>query len=229
MNPKQAIVVLGTGFMPDGSLRPQAKVRVEKAIELFSKGNYSCIIFSGRFPDWYMDPVKCPEYREIMKNPPTEAKLMYAYALRLSDKNPILKQKIKRRSVLDSEAKTTPENLVNAARIAKAKGINYVTVVTNDFHARRVQLLAAQRGFPREHMKVVGANTENIPLDGDRKKLFSGERNKAREVIANLRKAKGQNEPLMAQQIGWPTQTKLRIPATLKKKRTQNPNKLRRL
>lgn len=70
MKKADVIIVLGRGILPDGSLPPDPKKRIEKAIALYKKGLAPSIIMSGK---WY--------FRAGRLFPNTEALAMRDYAV----------------------------------------------------------------------------------------------------------------------------------------------------
>jgi hypothetical protein len=113
-----AIVVLGGGVLPDGTLPPVARARVERAVELFEGGVAPRIIFSGRCG------LSAPEPAV------TEAAAMATYAGHFG---------VPREAcLLEEDAKDTLGNAYFTwTRHLEPNGWTSIRVVTSDFHLSR--------------------------------------------------------------------------------------------
>lgn len=116
--PADAIVVLGGGVLPDGTLPLVARTRVERAVELFRGGIAPRMVLSGRCG--LMDP----------EPPVTEAAAMAAYAMQLGVPQEAL--------LLEEGSKDTLGNAYfTRAHFLEPNGWTSVRVVTSDFHLSR--------------------------------------------------------------------------------------------
>jgi uncharacterized SAM-binding protein YcdF (DUF218 family) len=113
-----AIVVLGGGVEPDGSLPPVARTRVERAAEVFHAGIAPRIILSGRCGLTGPEPAV------------TEAEAMAAHARRLGVPGGALLPEDESRDTLGN-AYFTRE------RFLEPNGWTSIRVVTSDFHLSR--------------------------------------------------------------------------------------------
>ena len=117
-----AIVVLGGGVNPDGSLPPVARRRVERAVELVEGGIAPRIILSGR----------CG--LSVTHAPVTEAAAMAAHAASFGVPPDAL--------LLEEDAKDTLGNAYFTwARFLEPNGWTSIRVVTSDFHLSRAALV----------------------------------------------------------------------------------------
>lgn len=117
-HPADAIVVLGGGVEPDGSLPPAARTRVERAAEIFHGGVAPRIIFSGRCGLTSPEPAT------------TEAAAMAAHARALG----IPPEAV----LLEEESKDTLGNAYfTRERFLVPHGWWSIRVVTSDFHLSR--------------------------------------------------------------------------------------------
>jgi hypothetical protein len=114
-----ALVVLGRGVDPDGSLPVLAKQRVERAVELFAWEVAPRIIFSGR--------CSLMAEREPAR---TEATAMAEYAESLGMRPDVL--------LVEEESKDTIGNAYFVLRrFLEPNDWNSIRVVTSDFHIQR--------------------------------------------------------------------------------------------
>ncbi|HEX8362068.1 MAG TPA: YdcF family protein [Longimicrobium sp.] len=113
-----AIVVLGGGVHPDGSLPPVARARVERAVELFEGGIAPRLIFSGRCGLTSPEPAV------------TEAEAMAAYAARLGVPWSALLRE-------DDSKDTLGNAYFTWSRFLEPNGWTSIRVVTSDFHLSR--------------------------------------------------------------------------------------------
>jgi uncharacterized SAM-binding protein YcdF (DUF218 family) len=117
-----AIVVLGGGVHPDGTLPPVARRRVERAVELFEGGIAPRIILSGR----------CG--LNVDDAPVTEAAAMAAHAATFGIPDRAL--------LLEEDAKDTLGNAYFTwARFLEPNGWTSIRVVTSDFHLSRAAMV----------------------------------------------------------------------------------------
>ena len=117
-----AIVVLGGGVNPDGTLPAVARRRVERAVELFEGGIAPRIILSGR----------CG--LNVVDAPVTEAAAMAAHAASFGVPPDAL--------LLEEDAKDTLGNAYFTwARYLEPNGWTSIRVVTSDFHLSRAALV----------------------------------------------------------------------------------------
>lgn len=113
-----AIVVLGGGVRPDGSLSTVSRTRVERAVEVFHAGVAPRMVLSGRCGLTDSDPVV------------TEAAAMAAHAGELGVPGSAL--------LLEEESRDTLGNAYfTRARLLEPHGWSSIRVVTSDFHLSR--------------------------------------------------------------------------------------------
>lgn len=113
-----AIVVLGGGVLPDGTLPPVARARVERGVELFESGVAPRLILSGRCG------LSAPEPAV------TEAAAMAGYAAAFGVPRGAL--------FLEDDAKDTLGNAYfTRERFLEPNGWTSIRVVTSDFHLSR--------------------------------------------------------------------------------------------
>jgi uncharacterized SAM-binding protein YcdF (DUF218 family) len=114
-----ALVVLGRGIDPDGSLPRLARQRVERAAELYAWEVAPRLIFSGR----------CSLMTEAPP-PITEARAMYDYAITLGLPRRVL--------LLEEESRDTIGNAYFVLRrFLEPNDWMSIRVVTSDFHIQR--------------------------------------------------------------------------------------------
>ena len=117
-HPADAIVVLGGGVEPDGSLPVVARTRVERAVEIFGGGIAPRIVLSGRCGLGASEPAR------------TEAAAMADYARDLGVPGDAL--------LLEDESKDTLGNAYfTRKRFLEPNGWSSIRVVTSDFHLSR--------------------------------------------------------------------------------------------
>jgi uncharacterized SAM-binding protein YcdF (DUF218 family) len=113
-----AIVVLGGGVHPDGTLPPVARARVERGVELFEYGVAPRLILSGRCGLSSPEPAV------------TEAQAMADYAAGFGVPRAAL--------LLEDDAKDTLGNAYfTRERFLEPNGWTSIRVVTSDFHLSR--------------------------------------------------------------------------------------------
>lgn len=117
-HPADAIVVLGGGVHPDGTLPLVARTRVERAAELFRGGIAPHVVLSGRCGLMQPEP------------PVTEAAAMAAYAMELGVPREAL--------LLEEGSKDTLGNAYfTRIHFLEPNGWTSIRVVTSDFHLSR--------------------------------------------------------------------------------------------
>ena len=118
-HPAHAIVVLGVGVRPDGSLPFIARARVERAVELYRRQVAPRIIFTGK-------------YGLIVHEPPalTEAEAMARYAQAMG---------VPREAMLiEDHSRDTLGNAYFTKRLfLQPNGWTVIRVITSDFHLSR--------------------------------------------------------------------------------------------
>lgn len=125
-NIKDVIVVLAGGVNNDGTLPPNAKLRVKKGVELYNQGKAPKIIMSGAYGFWFDWLKKVP--------PIYESEAMKTYALSLG----VPKEDI----FIEVESKDTFGNayFVKVSFLEKYNWENIV-VVTSDYHLPRAKII----------------------------------------------------------------------------------------
>ena len=117
-HPADAIVVLGGGVLPDGTLPVVPRTRVERAAELFRGGIAPRMVLSGRCGLMQPEP------------PVTEAAAMAAYAMELGVPQEAL--------LLEEGSKDTLGNAYfTRIHFLEPNGWTSIRVVTSDFHLSR--------------------------------------------------------------------------------------------
>jgi len=147
-----AIVVLGAKVLDSGRPSPALERRVEAAAELFKQRLAPLIIFSGG----------------AFGALPSEAKVAQQLALQL-DVPP-------QACLLEAESHTTAENARFTAQILRARGIQQVLLVSDDFHLLRAVLL-----FRREGVATIPVASKRVLTVGQRVRAA------IRETVASLR------------------------------------------
>jgi uncharacterized SAM-binding protein YcdF (DUF218 family) len=118
-----AIVTLGRGVRPDGTLPLAARFRVERAASLYAAGVAPRVIMTGRHSLMTVEPPPC-----------TEARAMADLALRLGVPADAI--------LLEEEARDTIGNAYFVARrFLEPNRWRAVRVVTSDFHVPRASWL----------------------------------------------------------------------------------------
>lgn len=123
IGPADAIVVLGTRVLPEGSLSDRLKGRMERALELYREGRSHKIIVSGG-----------AQWQGFQ-----EAEAMARY-LRQSGVPPEV-------ILPEDKSKNTWQNAVYTKRVADEKGLHSVILVSQYFHLPRAALAFWKAGF----------------------------------------------------------------------------------
>lgn len=141
-----AIVVLGGGVHPDGTLPPVARARVERAVELFESGVAPRIILSGRCG------LSAPEPAV------TEAAAMAAYAAAFG---------VPRAALLEEDdAKDTLGNAYfTRLRFLEPNDWTSIRVVTSDFHLSRAAWVFRKILGPGYDVSFVSAPSAMTPRE----------------------------------------------------------------
>jgi uncharacterized SAM-binding protein YcdF (DUF218 family) len=141
-----AIVVLGGGVRPDGTLPPVASRRVERAVELFEGGIAPRMILSGRCGLTAEEPAV------------TEAAAMAAYAAAFGVPAAAL--------LLEEDAKDTLGNAYFTwARFLEPNEWTSIRVVTSDFHLSRAALVFRKILGPGYDFSLVAAPSGLSPRE----------------------------------------------------------------
>lgn len=115
MQPKQCILVLGSGVTPQGELTLMGKSRVEKGVELYKRGYASRMLF-------------CGGYSYMLKNIPAKteahAMRMYAHSLGVSEAHIFLKE----------NSRDTLGNAYFAKQFLERQNWTSFYVVTSNYH-----------------------------------------------------------------------------------------------
>lgn len=117
-----AIIVLGRGIAKDGTLPPDPKARVKKAVELFNSGEAPMIVMSGAWTYHNDTPVR------------SEAEAMKEYAQSLG----VASDKI----IEESESKDTIGNIYFTKKnICERHNWHALTIIASEEHMPRVKYL----------------------------------------------------------------------------------------
>jgi uncharacterized SAM-binding protein YcdF (DUF218 family) len=144
--PADAIVVLGGGVNPDGSLPPVARARVERAVELFESGIAPRLILSGRCGLTADEPVV------------TEAAAMAKCAAEFGVPWSAL--------LVEDHAKDTLGNAYFTwARFLEPNGWTSIRVVTSDFHLSRAAWVFRKILGPGYDVSFVSAHSGLSPRE----------------------------------------------------------------
>lgn len=117
-------LVLGGNINPDGQPGRHARMRTERAAELYKSGVVNCIVFCGKYSVFRND-----ETSEL-----TEAEAMASYAKKLGVPSKYI--------LKEEESRTTVQNgYFFKKNILNQKKFKSVFVVTTKFHSRRVGMI----------------------------------------------------------------------------------------
>ena len=130
-----AIIVLGAGIRPDGSLTPMLQERLDMGIKLYQQGVADCIIVSGDHGRKHYDEVNAMKDYTIEKGVPSE------------------------RVFMDHAGFSTYETMYRARDIFEVKT---AVVVTQEYHMYRSLYIAEKlgldvKGVPCDTQKYQGA------------------------------------------------------------------------
>jgi uncharacterized SAM-binding protein YcdF (DUF218 family) len=123
--PADALVVLGARVLPGGVPSGSLQARVEKAVELYQRGLAPRLVFSGG----------------VGVNPPSEAQVMRALAVRLGVPAAAC--------ILEEESHSTEQNARYSAELLRSLGAQRVVVVSDPYH-----LLRARQYFRLQGLEV---------------------------------------------------------------------------
>jgi uncharacterized SAM-binding protein YcdF (DUF218 family) len=119
----EAAIVLGAAVW-SREPSPVFRERINHAVELYRRGRVRKIIFTGGRGN---------------RDEPTEAAAAKVYALRRGVPETDI--------LLETQSHTTYQNLANAKRLAKSRGINRVLVVSDPLHMKRAMCMARDLGL----------------------------------------------------------------------------------
>jgi uncharacterized SAM-binding protein YcdF (DUF218 family) len=117
------VVVLGARVLPGGHPSPALRARIEKAVELYHQGLAPRILFSGG----------------VGVNPPSEARVMKALAVRLGVPEEAC--------LLEEQSQSTEQNARFSAEVLRALGAKRVVVVSDPYHLLRARQYFRLQGF----------------------------------------------------------------------------------
>jgi uncharacterized SAM-binding protein YcdF (DUF218 family) len=162
------IVVLGHGVYENGSVYDIARLRVEKAVELYKAGRGGRILFSG---GWACSLAEKP--------PVTEAEAMGRYAASLGvDPDAIL---------IENLSRNTIGNAYQSRRYFEAHGLpKEVILVTSDFHMERGRYLIDKFFGPGYSISAESADSGLSAADRQARRL--SEQNSLNAAKASLGK-----------------------------------------
>lgn len=144
--PADALVVLGGGVAPDGSLPPVPRTRVRRAAELFQQGIAPRIIMSGRH-GLHCEPP-----------PVTEAAAMAAFAEELGVPAAAI--------LLEEESRDTLGNAYfTREQFLAPNGWRFIRVVTSDFHLSRAAWVFRKMLGSRYDLSFASAFSELPPRE----------------------------------------------------------------
>ena len=121
--PSDAVVVLGARVLPGGVPSGALYARVEKAVELYREGVAPRLVFSGGVGD----------------NPPSEAQVMRALAVRLGVPSEAC--------MLEEQSHSTEQNTRFSAELLRSLGARRVVVVSDPYHLLRARQYFRLQGF----------------------------------------------------------------------------------
>ncbi len=121
--PADVLVVLGARVLPGGVPSGSLQARVEKAVELYQRGLAPRLIFSGG----------------IGVNPPSEAQVMRALAVRLGVPPEAC--------ILEEQSHSTEQNARYSAELLRSLGTRRVVVVSDPYHLLRARQYFRLQGF----------------------------------------------------------------------------------
>ena len=134
-------VVLGTGVLRDGSPGPVLRARLDRAVELYDKGEFPLVIVSGATKlGGYDEPAAMSNYLIEHQVPSTAV-------------------------VQDKGGANTDDSGYDVARITKQRGLHSVMVVSNYYHITRAKLALYHAGVTDIEQAHVGVVTkDDIPM-----------------------------------------------------------------
>lgn len=143
LNKSDAAIVLGAAVWEGGRPSPSMYARVKEAVKLYHEGFVRKLIVSGG----------------LGRFPPTEAEVMRDVAISLK----VPKEDI----ILETEAKSTFQNISNSAYLGEKQGLKNYIIVTDAFHIKRSLLIGEELD-----LNVQGAAAFDSPLYTNKKLKF---------------------------------------------------------
>lgn len=123
------IIVLGRGIKEDGSLPPDPRSRVEKAVELYQQGVAPIIIMSGAWT-----------YHFAIQPKWSEATAMKKYAIELGVPAAAIIEESKSMDTIGN-VYFTKKQIAERAKKSEHGGLKHITVVASDEHMPRIRYL----------------------------------------------------------------------------------------
>ncbi len=133
------IIVLGSAVWPNERPSPSLGARTEHAIELYRDAYASHLILSGG----------------LGHHPPEEAEVMRRLAVEAGIPREAL--------ILDREAHSTWESLLDARDIMRARGWDTALIVSDPFHMKRSLLMAGDIGLAAHGSPALDSPTYTFP------------------------------------------------------------------
>ena len=132
--PADAIVVLGSGLTPDGSLGYESQQRFIYGLRLYKRGLAPTVILSG------------PPRLNTIPESTVRAQIAGEFGVPMS-------------AILEMpDIKTTREEAIEAASLLKSKNVQHVLLVTEALHMRRSKLV-----FEAQGLRVSAAPSDHYP------------------------------------------------------------------
>lgn len=149
--PADAIVVLGAGVHPDGTMGRSARERVEAGVKAWRAGLAPWLLLTGGPSDALLRGRWCRRWRRFAAttSEATEAAAMRRLALLLG---------VPAEAVLvEEEARSTEENARFAARLMRRGGLTRALLVTQPYHERRSLAVFTEAGIDADVLALEGS------------------------------------------------------------------------
>ncbi len=134
LGPADAIVVLGGGVFPDGTLSPTSLARAVRGIVLYRKGLAPLIVFSGAGRG---EATEADAYRRLARDLDVPSSAI----------------------LTDASGRTTREESQRLTSLLRHSGARRILLVTNSLHTPR-----AARLFERQGFEVLAAPVTSVPV-----------------------------------------------------------------
>ncbi len=157
LEPADAIVVLGSGILPDGTLSGNSLERAVYGMRLHRRGLAPLLVFTGG---------------PATQSRPSEPSVRAALADELG---------VAGTAVLTVSASTTREEAAHVAALLRPRGVRRILLVTESLH-----LVRAGGVFERAGLRVLPAPTDGTPSDSNPEARLALTREILQEVLARL-------------------------------------------